>query len=171
MIFSNWRKGLIPIVLSLVLLLSGCFQKEPSRFAQAQKDSTTRGATPAVVKDAEQGSSFNKFFPKDADGFARVFAQEKKGFAEAKLNKGGKNVAVLSVFDTSSLPATAKKYEKSTEKLNGFPLLVEEKLSKSTGVLVKKFQVKVASRDASFTAANRLEWLKKFNLTGLSNLK
>jgi hypothetical protein len=170
MIFSNWRKGLIPIVLSLVLLLSGCFQKEPSRFAQAQKDTTARGAAPAVAKDAEQGSSFNKFFPKDADGYDRVFSQEKKGFAEAKLNKGGKNVAVLSVSDTSSLPAAAKKYEKSTEKLNGFPLL-EEKPLKSTGVLVKKFQVKVASRDASFTAANRLEWLKKFNLTGLSNLK
>jgi uncharacterized LabA/DUF88 family protein len=150
MIFSNWRKGLIPIVLSLVLLLSGCFQKEPSRFAQAQKDTTARGAQPAVVKNAEQGSSFNKFFPQDADGFDRVFSQEKNGFAEAKLNKGGKNVAVLSINDTS--------------------LLVETP-AKSTGVLVKKFQVKVASRDASFTAANRLEWLKKFNLTGLSNLK
>jgi hypothetical protein len=170
MIFSNWRKGLIPIVLSLMLLLSGCFQKEPSRFAQAQKDTTTRGATPAVVKDAEQGSSFNKFFPADGNGYDRVFSQEKKGFAEAKLNKGGKNVAVLSVSDTSSSPLAAKKYEKSTEKLNGFPLLVEAPV-KSTGVLVNQFQVKVASRDVSFTEANRLEWLKKFNLAGLSKLK
>jgi hypothetical protein len=170
MILSNWRKGLIPVVLSLVLLLSGCFQKEPSKFAQAQKDTTARGAAPAVVKNAEQGSSFNKFFPQDADGFDRVFSQEKKGFAEAKLNKGGKNVAVLSISDTSSLPAAANKYQKSTEKLSGFPLLVETPL-KSTGVLVKKFQVKVASRDVSFTADNRMSWLKKFNLEGLSKLQ
>jgi hypothetical protein len=170
MILSNWRKGLIPVVLSLVLLLSGCFQKEPSRFSQVQKDTTARGAQPAVVKNATQGSSFNKFFPADADGFDRVFSQEKKGFAEAKLNKGGKNVAVLSISDTSSVPAAANKYQKSTEKLNGFPVLVETPM-KSTGVLVKKFQVKVASRDASFTADNRMAWLKKFNLEGLSKLQ
>ncbi len=170
MILSNWRKGLIPVVLSLVLLLSGCFQKEPSKFAQVQKDTTARGAAPAVAKNATQGGEFNKFFPKDADGFDRVFSQEKKGFAEAKLNKGGKNVAVLSISDTSSLPAAANKYQKSTEKLNGFPLLVETPV-KSTGVLVKKFQVKVASRDASFTADNRMAWLKKFNLDGLSKLQ
>ncbi len=170
MILSNWRKGLIPVVLSLVLLLSGCFQKEPSRFAQVQKDTTARSAQPAVVKNATQGSSFNKFFPQDADGFDRVFSQEKKGFAEAKLNKGGKNVAMLAISDTSSLPAAAKKYEKSTEKLSGYPVLVETPL-KSTGVLVKKFQVKVISRDPSFTADNRMAWLKKFNLDGLSKLQ
>jgi hypothetical protein len=170
MILSNWRKGLIPVVLSLVLLLTGCFQKEPSRFAQAQKDTTARGAQTAVVKNAEQGSSFNKFFPKDADGFDRVFSQEKKGFAEAKLNKAGKNVAVLAISDTSSLPLAAKKYEKSTADLNGYPLLVETPL-KSTGVLVKKFQVKVISKDPSFTADSRMAWLKKFNLDGLSKLQ
>jgi hypothetical protein len=170
MILSNWRKGLIPVVLSLVLLLSGCFQKEPSKFAQVQKDTTARGAAPAVAKNATQGSNFNKFFPADADGFDRVFSQEKKGFAEAKLNKGGKNVATLAISDTSSLPAAAKKYDKSTEKLNGFPLLVENPM-KSTGVLVKKFQVKVTSKDLSFTADNRMAWLKKFNLDGLSKLQ
>jgi hypothetical protein len=170
MILSNWRKGLIPVVLSLVLLLSGCFQKEPSRFAQAQKDTTARNAPAAVAKNAEQGSSFNKFFPQDADGFDRVFSQEKKGFAEAKLNKGGKNVAALSISDTSSNPIAAKKYEKSTEKLSGYPVLVETPV-KSTGVLVKKFQVKVISKDPSFTADSRMAWLKKFNLDGLSKLQ
>jgi hypothetical protein len=171
MILSNWRKILAPILLSLVLLIPGCFQKEASKYSQVQKDSTSRAAQPAVAKDATQGGEFNKFFPNDADGYDRVFSQEKKGFAEAKLNKGGKNVAVLSINDTSSpgLAASANKYQKSTEKLNGFPLLVETPL-KSTGVLVKKFQVKVASRDASFTAENRLAWLKKFNLDGLSKL-
>jgi hypothetical protein len=170
MILSNWRKILAPMVLSLVLLLPGCFQKEASKYSQVQKETTTRTAQPAVAKNATAGGEFNKFFPKDADGYDRVFSQEKKGFAEAKLNKGGKNVAVLSISDTTSVPAAAKKYDKSTENVGGFPLIVETPV-KSTGVLVKKFQVKVASRDASFTADNRMTWLKKFNLDGLSKLK
>jgi hypothetical protein len=87
------------------------------------------------------------------------------------LNKGGKNVAVLSISDTISLPAAAKKYEKSTSKISSYPLLDEAAL-KSTGVLVNnRYQVKVASRDPSFTSTDRQAWLKKFNLDGLSKLK
>jgi hypothetical protein len=171
MIVSNWRKALMPIVLSVVLLVTGCSSKEPSKYAQTQKDTTGRNAPAAIAKNAEAGGDFNKFFPQGANGYARVFSQEKKGFAEAKLNKGGKNVAVLSISDTSSLPAAAKKYEKSTSKLNNYPLLDEPAL-KSTGVLVNnRFQVKVASRDPSFTAGDRQMWLQKFNLGGLSTLK
>jgi hypothetical protein len=170
-IVANWRKALIPILLSVVLLFSACSSKEPSRYAQTQKDTSGRGAPAAVAKNAEAGGDFNKFFPAGSAGYARVFSQEKKGFAEAKLNKGGKNVAVLSISDTSSLPAAAKKYEKSTTKLGSYPLLDEAPL-KSTGVLVNnRFQVKVASRDPSFTATDRKAWLEKFNLDGLSKLK
>ncbi|WP_310487600.1 hypothetical protein [Chamaesiphon sp. VAR_69_metabat_338] len=171
MIVSNWRKALMPIVLSVVLLVTGCSSKEPSKYAQTQKDTTGRNAPAAIAKNAEAGSQFNQFFPQGANGYARVFSQEKKGFAEAKLNKGGKNVAVLSISDTSSLPAAAKKYEKSISKLNNYPL-VDEPALKSTGVLVNnRFQVKVASRDPSFTAEDRQMWLQKFNLGGLSTLK
>jgi hypothetical protein len=172
MIVSNWRKALLPIVLSVVLLFSSaCANKAPSRYAQTQKETSGRNAPAAVAKNAEAGGSFNKFFPQGDSGYARVFSQEKKGFAEAKLNKGGKNVAVLSISDTSSNPIAAKKYEKSTTNLNSYPL-VEEAPLKSTGVLVnKRFQVKVASRDPSFTAVDRKAWLGKFNLDGLSKLK
>ncbi len=171
MIVSNWRKALLPILLSVVLLFSACSSKEPSKYAQVQKDTTGRSAPVAVAKNAEAGGDFNQFFPQGSAGYARVFSQEKKGFAEAKLNKGGKNVAVLSISDTSSLPAAAKKYEKSISKLNNYPLLDEPAL-KSTGVLVNnRFQVKVASRDPSFTAEDRQLWLQKFNLGGLSTLK
>jgi hypothetical protein len=172
MIVSNWRKALMPIVLSTLLLFSSaCGSKAPSRYAQAQKETSGRNAPTAVAKNAEAGGEFNKFFPQGAAGYARVFSQEKKGFAEAKLNKGGKNVAVLSISDTSSLPAAAKKYDKSTTELNSYPLLDEAPL-KSTGVLVnKRFQVKVASRDPAFTAVDRKAWLGKFNLDGLSKLK
>jgi hypothetical protein len=124
-----------------------------------------------VVKEATDGGNFNKFFPKSAAGFDRVFAQEKKGFVEAKLNKGGKNVAVMSVNDTISIPTTAKKFQKSTENLSGYPLLNEPPL-KSTSILVnKRYQVKVISKDTSFTQSDRLTWLKKFDLNGLSKLK
>jgi hypothetical protein len=171
MIVANWRKALVPIFLSCVLLFSACSNKAPSPYAQTQKETNGRNAPAAVAKNAEAGGEFNKFFPQGDAGYARVFSQEKKGFAEAKLNKGGKNVAVLSISDTTSLPAAAKKYEKSTTKLNTYPLLDEAPL-KSTGVLVNnRFQVKVASRDPSFTGVDRKAWLQKFNLDGLSKLK
>ena len=171
MVVSNWRKALMPIVLSVVLLVSACSSKEPSKYAATQKETTSRNAPTAIAKNAEAGSDFNKFFPQGDAGFARVFSQEKKGFAEAKLNKGGKNVAVISISDTVSVPTTAKKYEKSTSKIGGYPLL-DEPIPKSTGVLVNnRYQVKVTSRDPSFTGVDRAAWLKKFNLDGLSKLK
>ena len=171
MIVSNWRKALMPIVLSVVLLFSACSSKAPSPYAQAQKETSGRNAPAAVAKNAEAGGEFNKFFPQGDAGYARVFSQEKKGFAEAKLNKGGKNVAVMSISDTISLPAAAKKYERSTSKIGSYPLLDEAAL-KSTGVLVNnRYQVKVASRDPSFSGTDRQAWLQKFNLDGLSKLK
>ena len=171
MIVSNWRKALLPLLLSVVLLFSACSSKEPSKYAAIQKETSGRNAPAAVAKNAEAGGEFNKFFPQGAAGYSRVFSQEKKGFAEAKLNKDGKNVAVLSINDTISLPMAAKKYEKSISKLNNYPLL-DEPVSKSTGVLVNnRYQVKVASRDPSFTPEDRQLWLQKFNLGGLSTLK
>lgn len=171
MIVSNWRKAFLPLVLSVVLIFTGCSSKEPSKYAATQKETSGRNAPAAVAKKAEAGGDFNKFFPQGASGYSRVFSQEKKGFAEAKLNKDGKNVAVLSISDTISLPAAAKKYENSISKLNNYPLIDDTKL-KSTSVLVNnRYQVKVASRAPSFTAEDRQLWLQKFNLGGLSSLK
>ena len=101
MIWKRLRRTIAPLLLTVLLLVTSCSSQPASRFDQAQRESTQRGAAPAVVKEATQGSEFNKFFPKDGDGFDRVFVQEKKGFAEAKLNKGGKNVAMLSISDTA----------------------------------------------------------------------
>lgn len=170
MIFSPWRRILAPMLVSVLLLVSSCGAPEPpSRFEQAQKESTQRGATPAVVKDAEQGSSFNKFFPKSGGGYQSVPAQEKKGFAEYKLNKDGKNVAVLSISDTVSTPTAAQKYQQSSQKISGYPAVQIGK--NGTGVLVGRYQVKVQSRDPSFTESDREAWLQKFNLSGLARLK
>jgi hypothetical protein len=166
--FQHLQRSLVALLLTVVLLITGCQAKAPDRFAQAQQDSSKRGVT-AVAKDATQGSQFNKFFPKPIPGYERVYTQEKKGFAEAALKKDGKEVAKLSISDTSSLPAAAAKYENSTEKIGGYPAMTLG--NTQTSVLVGKYQVKVLSRDPGFTKAEREQWISKFDLKGLSKLK
>lgn len=170
MILQRFRKTLAPLLLAVLLLVSSCSSQPPSRFDQAQRESTQRGAQPAVVKEATQGSKFNKFFPKSAGGFQVVPAQEKKGFAEYKVNQGGKNVAVLSVSDTLSTPEARKKFETSGKTIAGYP--AADQGANITGVLVaNRYQVKVQSRDPSFTKSDREAWMQKFNLGGLASLK
>ncbi len=161
------RTFLVPALLSLSLVVVGCDKKSPSPYDQVQK--ATKGQS-AVSKEAVNGSQFNRYFPKSANGFSVVAAQEKKGFAEHKVNKGGKNVAMLSISDTISTPASASKYKQSTSKIAGFPAV--DQGQNGTGVLVgDRFQVKAQSRDPSFTKQDRVTWIQKFNLNGLSQLK
>lgn len=163
-------KILTSFLLAVLLLMTACATEPPSRFDQAQQESTQKGVK-AVSKDATAGGEFNKFFPQSSGGYKVVYSQEKKGFAQAKLKKEGKEMAALSISDVSSNPSAAKKYEKSTEKIGGYPAANQG--SKVTGVLVKdRYQVKVQSRDpAAFTESDRKAWLKKFDLAGLAALK
>lgn len=168
MVFARWRKILAPILLSVLLLVTACTNQAPSRFEQTQIETTQKGAPPAVAADASQGGEFNKFFPKSIPGYEIVPAQEKKGFAEYKVNQGGKNVAMLAISDTTGTPA-AIKFKDSTMKIAGYPAV--EQGQNGTAILVNdRYQVKVLSRDASFTKENRAEWLSKFDLTGLAKL-
>lgn len=170
MLFPKWRRVLAPLFLSLLLLISGCALKPPSPYAQAQQESTQRGAQPAVAKNAEQGSEFNRFFPKPGNGYERVFTQEKKGFAEAKLKKDGKDLAMLAISDTISLPSAAQKFQTSAQKISGYPAV--EVGNTQTAVLVaNRYQVKVLSRNPAFTQNDRQTWIQKFDLNGLSRLK
>lgn len=163
------RQLVIVFALATLLLVTACTPQPPSRFEQAQKESTQRGAK-AVVKEAAQGSKFNKFFPDSVRGYTIVPSQEKKGFAEYKVNKDGKTVAMLSISDTSSVPAAATKYRDSQLTIAGYPAV--EQGSTATGILVNdRYQVKVLSRDPSFTKEDRAAWLQKFNLKGLAQLK
>ena len=58
----------------------------------------------------------------------------------------------------------------STETISGYPAVNQG--SKATAVLVEdRFQVKVLSRDTSFTESDRKSWLGKFDLNGLSQLR
>lgn len=170
MISARWLRVLAPLFLSLLLFLTACAPKTTSRYADVQKETTRRNAPAAVVKTAEQGATFNKFFPDPTGTYDVVPAQEKKGFAEYKLNKDGKTVAMLSISDTSSLPTAAVKYQNSTETIGGYPSITQG--TTATGLLVNgRYQVKVLSRDPEFTQEDREAWLQKFDLRGLAKLK
>jgi hypothetical protein len=169
MFFAQWRRVFAPILLSLLLFVSACSPKQASRYDQVQQETTQRGAAPSVAKTAEQGATFNQFFPGSFGSYRVVPAQEKKGFAEYKVNQDGKNVAVLSISDTTSVPAAAAKYQQSTFQISGYPAV--EQGTMATGILVNdRYQVKVLSRDPSFTKDDRAAWIQKVDLRGLAKL-
>lgn len=161
-------KLLAPLFLSLFLLLTACAAAPPSDFDQAQAESTARGTT-AVVKEAVQGSRFNRFFPQPQGGYDLVYTQEKQGFAEAKLKQGGQDLAMLAISDISSTPSAADKFTSSTEAIAGYPLALQG--NTATALLVaERFQVKVLSRSPDFGPEDRLAWLAQFDLDGLASL-
>lgn len=164
----RFDKILIAGVLATLLLVTSC-AKAPSQFDQAQQESTARGAA-AVVKESTSGGSFNQFFPPSGGGYERVYTQEKKGFAEAKLKQDGKVVAMLAISDISNNPAAANKFQDSQTTIKGFPSVKQG--ATATAVLVNnRYQVKVLSREPDFTASDRQAWLAKFDLDGLAKLK
>ncbi|WP_066426772.1 hypothetical protein [Anabaena sp. 4-3] len=169
MIVPRTRRMFAAVLLSVLLLTTACTPKAPGRFDQVQQESSRQKTGQAVAKNATQGSEFNKFFPSEEDGYQRVFTQEKKGFAEAKLKKDGKEVAMLSISDTTSTPGAAAKFSNSTEKIADYPAV--EVGNTQTAVLVGKYQVKVLSRSPSFTASDRADWIEKFDLDDLAKLQ
>ncbi|MCC0176091.1 hypothetical protein I4641_03740 [Waterburya agarophytonicola K14] len=163
------RKFLVAFFLTSCLLLTSCAQQAPSRFDGAQQESTSKGAT-AVVDNSQSGGSFNRYFPDSGNGYDRIYSQEKKGFAQAKLKKDGQEIAILSISDVLNNTITVDKYQSSTDKINGFPAVAQG--STATAVLVgDRYQVKIRSKDSSFSESDREEWLGKFDLRGLSKLK
>lgn len=168
--FGRIQRILAPFLLGLLLLVSSCATEAPSRYEQAQKATTGRNATPAVVKVSTQGSLFNKYFPKSGAGYQVVPAQEKKGFSEYKLKQDAKDVAVLSVSDTVNNPSAKEKFQNSGKKIAGYP--AANIGNNGTAVLVgDRYQVKVQSRAPSFSQSDREAWLQKFNLRGIEALK
>ncbi|MBX2862759.1 MAG: hypothetical protein KTR27_04325 [Leptolyngbyaceae cyanobacterium MAG.088] len=156
-----------------LLAVGGCqlTQLKASQPSDNAKWEQIEEQTPAVDVDKKaiiDGGEFNKFFPV-ADGYERVYTQEKEGFAEAKIKQDGNTVAMVSVSDTASNPSAVNKYQNSQRSLAGYPLA--EVGSTATSILVAdRLQVKVLSRDSEFTPADREAWLEKFDLAGLSKL-
>ena len=178
------------VTLTFILIISifnaaACFSNESnSRWANAQRESTSGVPKPALTPQTQQtasssnparsnkplpGGSFNKFFPAASDGYTTVASQEKEGFAEYKLKKDGKEMAMLSVSDTAANPEAAQKFQGSNRTIGGYPAV--EQGSAATAVLVdNRFQVKVLSRSPLFTKNDRETWLQKFNLPGIAGL-
>ncbi|MGB3202743.1 MAG: hypothetical protein WBA99_17690 [Nodosilinea sp.] len=167
---TRWLRRLAPLMVCLVLLVTACSSAPPSKYDQVQKDTTGFGSPAAVDKKAEKGGTFNAFFPGSQGDYKVIPYQEKKGFAEYKLEQDGKTLAMLTISDTTSIPGAADKYAAATEAISGFPTV--DQGSTATGMLVNdRYQVKVLSRDPSFTKADRVAWLQKFDLKGLAELK
>jgi hypothetical protein len=153
--------------LVVALLMTGC-REEVSRWDAAQQ--RTEDQTTSVATKAVDGSVFNQFFPQQGEGFDIVFKQEKSGFAQASLQQTGKELAVLSIFDTVSNPDARTKYNRSSERLAGYPVVTEE--SKSLSALVgDRFQIQVRSSDPAFGESDRQAWLVKFDLKGISEIE
>lgn len=165
--FKQLPKNLIALVLAVSLLISAC---GATSSAPSGNQSTNNSAQTTVAQKPVAGSQFNKLFPRSQDGYQVVFSQEKTGFAEAKLNQGGQNVAMLSINDLANNPSAATKYQQSSKTISGYPAVTQGK--NTTAILVaNRHQVKVQSRSESFTANDREAWLGKFNLNGLSRVK
>ncbi len=164
----SFRKFLTACFLASCLLLTSCTQQAPSQFDRAQQESTSKGAT-AVVDSSQSGSSFNRYFPDSGEGYERIYSQEKPGFAQAKLKRDGKEIAILAISDVLNNPSTVEKFQGSTERINGYPAVSQG--STGTAVLINdRYQVKIRSKDTSFSQGDREKWLGKFDLRGLSKL-
>lgn len=166
----TWSKRLLVSFLLVALLtVSACQSAPPSRFDTAQEESSKRGAT-AVEKEAVRGGQLNRFFPQGEGDYQVVYAQEKRGFAEAKLKRNGEDLAVMSISDITNNPTAATKFQTSSEQVKGYP--AAQQGSTGTAVLVgDRFQVKVLSRNPEFNAENRRSWLEKFDLNSLAQLQ
>ena len=119
--------------------------------------------------DPLPGSEFNKFFPEQSGVYDMVAKQEKQGFAEYSLRRGGEEIAQLSVTDLRSNPAAAEKFQTPDMMVEDFP--AKNDGSKGTTLLVKqRFQVKVRSPGGQLNESDRVKWLKAFDLDGIAGL-
>lgn len=149
------------------LLLCGCYEKAPDRWEKA--DQTSKQNPHAVVKESVAGNEFNRFFPQVEKPWDIVFKQEKTGFAQASLQKDGREVAVLSVSDTVNNADAVEKFKASTKSVGGMPVV--DVGEQGTAVLVAdRFQVQVRSMDPEIGPDERQAWIEKFNLQAIGRL-
>ena len=157
--------SLVAAVFACAAILGAC--KDPPKSTRWD-DAAAAVSVPAIASDAPPpiaAGTLNKFFPKDGEGgFKRVFAADKEGYAEAKLQKDGKEVATLSISDADRVPGAKEKFAGATEKLDGHPLMTVGK-NQSTVLIKDRFQVKVSS--PTLDADARKAILATFDLKGL----
>jgi hypothetical protein len=151
--------------LVLAALLLACSKDEP-KSTRWDDAAAALASSPASTAPKLATGTFNKYFPKDGEGgYSRVFTADKEGYAEAKLQKDGKDVATISIADADQNPDAKSKFANSTEKLSGFPVMTVGK--NQTSVLVKdRFQVKCSSPTLDHEARKGI--IGTFDLKGLS---
>lgn len=158
----RWLWGFM--VLCAVL---GCQEKSPSRWEKAEKESEK--SPKAVSEKAVEGGEFNRFFPQVDSPWDIVFKQEKSGFAQASLQKDGREVALLSISDTVNNPEAKDKYQGTETNIAGRPAVAVG--GQGTAILVNnRFQVQVRSMDPTFGSEERKAWLAKFNLDAIGRI-
>lgn len=152
--------------LAFAISLLACNDKPKStRWDEAGAAATASAAETASAGPVSATGTLNKYFPADgANGYKRIFAADKTGYAEAKLQKDGKDVATISINDGVK-PFAKAKFDESTEKLEGFPLM--KMGDNQSAVLVKdRYQVKVTS--TTLDHEGRKGILSSFDLKGMN---
>lgn len=154
------------IALAAAFFIAACSKDEPKSTRWEDAAAAIASATPASSVPKLPTGTFNKFFPKDGEGgYSRVFTADKEGFAEAKLQKDGKDAATISIADADQNPDAKSKFAAATEKLQGYPVTTLGK--NQTSVLVKdRFQVKCSSQTLDHEARKAI--IGTFDLKGLS---
>ena len=119
--------------------------------------------------DPRPGGDLNRFFPPQSGDDDMVAKQEKEGFAQYSLRRGGEEVGQLSITDLRSNPAAADKFRTPASMIGGFPAVADG--SKGTTLLVNgRYQVKVRSPGGQLNESQRREILQSFDLSGLADL-
>jgi hypothetical protein len=170
----NDRKTLLAVLVLSSTLATACSKKTtptPTPTASASGPVVTVTTTPPDAGAADASAphaALKNFFPPDgAGGYRRVIqSTARDGYAEAALEKDGKEVAVLSISDAERMAYTRAKFESATEKLDGYPLLTSGK-DLSTILVKDRFQIKVLSK--TLDAEQRKAILASFDLKGLGN--
>jgi hypothetical protein len=161
---------LAALALSSTLALA-CSKKDPPASTQAPDAAPTVITVSLAPPDAGADSGaptgpLKNYFPQDGTGgYKRVHRAAREGYAEAGLEKDGKEVATLSISDAERMTYVKAKFENSTEKLEGFPLMTVGK-DLSTILVKDRFQVKVLSKTLDPEARKAI--LASFDLKGLA---
>lgn len=152
-------------VVLLGLMLVAC-SKQPDRWEAAEKRvEAAQDKTAALAAPKVEGSELNAFFPEAGPaGAKRVFTAEKDGYAEAKLQREGADVATLSI--SQAAPDALAKYDAASDTVEGFPLVTVGN-NQSSVLVSKKYQVKVSSKELG--PAERKSLLASFDLKGLAS--
>lgn len=165
----NQKLGrILAAVLLPLFLVGGCIGL--SQTVPPPTDASAPATETVATTKPLAGGQFNKFFPKSGDGYDVVFVQEKSGFAQANLNKGGENLAQLSINDAIGDTKSLTKYDGATLKISGYPA-AQIGNSRTALLVADRFQVSAISKSEAFGTSDRASWLKKFDLAGLGTLK